>query len=66
MADEITTALTENATGPFEVEGDQGRTRQHSLKDQIAADRYIKSKAATAAGTGLGFRILKLVPPGAA
>ena len=66
MADEITDALETNATGPFEVEGDQGRTRQHNLKDQIAADRYVKARQATAAGMGLGFKLVKLVPPGAA
>ena len=38
---------------------------QHPLPDQIAADRYLKSKAASQ-GPGLGIRMTKLVPPGSA
>jgi hypothetical protein len=36
---------------------------QHSLPDQIAADRYLASKAATKK-KGLGIKTAKLVPPG--
>jgi len=36
---------------------------QHSLKDQIEADRYLASKEA--AKRGLGVKRSKLVPPGA-
>jgi len=36
---------------------------QHSLKEQIEADRYLASK--DAARNGLGVRRTKMVPPGA-
>jgi len=38
--------------------------KQHSLADQIAADRYLQSKKATKK-KGLGVTVKKLVPPGA-
>jgi len=37
---------------------------QHSLSDQIAADRYLEGKKAVRK-TGLGVTTKKLVPPGA-
>ena len=43
---EIENAITENATGPKKVSGDAGSVEQHSLKDQIAADKYLASKKA--------------------
>ena len=39
--------------------------KQHSLRDQIEADRYLALKNA-ARQKGLGVRISKLVPPGTA
>ena len=45
------------------VRGDEGAVEQHSLMDQIEADRYLASKKA--AKKGLGVRLVKLVPPGA-
>jgi len=64
MADDLQDAIRENAQGPAEAQGDSGRVRQHSLSDQIAADRYLASReAAKSKGRGLVFN--KLVPPGA-
>ena len=54
-----------NAEGPAEAHGDSGGMKQHSLQDQIAADRYLESKRASRA-KGLGVRLTKVVPPGAA
>jgi len=65
MADDLTTTIQTNAAGPKRARGDSGEMEQHPLPDQIAADRYLKSKAASQA-TGLGIRMTKLVPPGSA
>jgi hypothetical protein len=46
------------------VSGDSGSVEQHSIPDQIAADRYLASKKASRA-KGLGVRMTKVVPPGA-
>ena len=64
MADELDVTIRENAQGPAKVAGDAGSVEQHSLADQIAADRYLQSKAA-ARGKQRGLRFSKLVPPGA-
>jgi hypothetical protein len=62
MADDtITDALKSNATGPAEASGDQGSMKQHNLRDQIEADRYLASKAATR-GPRRGFVVNKIRP----
>ncbi|GDY15138.1 hypothetical protein LBMAG53_40160 [Planctomycetota bacterium] len=58
-------AIEQNATGPKQVTGDTGSVVQHNLADQIAADRYLASKAAVRR-KGRGIVISKIVPPGAA
>jgi hypothetical protein len=57
-------AIKTNAEGPRKASGDGVSIEQHSLSDQIAADRYLNSKRA-ARSRGLGIRMSKLVPPGA-
>lgn len=52
-----------NAEGPQSARVDGVEMKQHSLREQIAADKYLAAKRA-AAITGAGFRFLKLVPPG--
>ena len=47
------------------AKGDSSEIEQHSIQDQIAADRYLASKDATQR-KGLPFRTTKLVPPGTA
>jgi hypothetical protein len=64
MADDLEQEIRDNAQGPAEAQGDSGRVRQHSLPDQIAADRYLEGKKA-ARKKGLGVALKKLVPPGA-
>ncbi|MCL2120603.1 MAG: hypothetical protein FWH27_19510 [Planctomycetaceae bacterium] len=56
-------AIRENALGPKKVAGDAGSVEQHSLKDQIEAERFLASKEATKR-PGLGIRLTKLVPDG--
>ena len=53
MAKELIETIEENAQGPAQVSGDSGSMKQHSLKDQIEADRYLKSRQASQA-SGLG------------
>jgi len=56
--------IKDNAAGPKRAQGDAGSVEQHSLKDQIEADRYLSSKHASANPTK-AVRFTKLVPPGA-
>ncbi len=63
MSEDLTETIRENATGPSEAHGDAGGMKQHSLPDQIEADRYLESKKA-ARKQGLGIKFTKLVPPG--
>lgn len=62
--DDLKDTIKDNAQGPAEARGDSGSIRQHSLKDQIEADRYLASRKA-AAENRLGFLLVRLVPPGA-
>jgi len=65
VAENLDTQIRDNASGPKKATGDSGSVDQHSLNDQIAADRYLASKAAVRS-KGLGIRFSKLVPPGSA
>ena len=65
MTDELQQSIEQNATAPKRVRGDSGEVEQHSLKDQIEADRYLASKKATQ-GKGMGgIRISKMKASGA-
>jgi hypothetical protein len=61
---DITDAIRENASGPSKASGDQGSFEQHSIPDQIAADRYLASKRA-ANKPHRGMRFTRIIPPGA-
>ena len=64
MSDELEDSIRENAVQPAKASGDSGSVEQHSLSDQIAADRYLqKTQAARSRRPGL--RITKIVPTGA-
>jgi len=65
VAKDLTDTIRDNAQGPAEATGDSGSMRQHPLRDQIEADRYLNSKQASRS-QGLGIRRSKLVPPGSA
>lgn len=60
---DLETAIAENAAGPKQARGDQGSVEQHSLKDQIAADKYLAAKKAARA-KGLGIKLAKIDPGG--
>jgi hypothetical protein len=63
VADDLEDTIRTNAEGPSEAHGDAGGMKQHSLPDQIAADKYLAGKRA-AANPAKGFTRLKIVPPG--
>ena len=56
--------LRENMNSPKSAEIDGQKVEQHSLKDQIEADRYLESKKALR--RGLGIRITKMKAGGGA
>lgn len=62
--DDLETSIRENASRPKRAKGDSGEVEQHSLADQIEADRYLASKKA-AKSRNAGIKFFKLVPPGA-
>ena len=64
MTDELQQSIEQNAAAPKRVRGDSGEVEQHSLTDQIEADRYLASKKATQ-GKGMGIRISKMKASGA-
>ena len=63
MPDDLDDTIRDNAQGPKRAKGDAGEMEQHSLKDQIAADRHLGAKDATKSKTR-GLKFNKLTPPG--
>lgn len=64
MSETLDSTIRENAEGPAEASVDGQSVKQHRVSDQIEADRYLASKQA--AKKGLGVRMTRVVPPGAA
>ena len=64
MTDSTEEAIRKNAEGPKRVTVDGTSVEQHSIQDQIEADRYLASKRAAKNPLG-GIGRTKLVPPGA-
>lgn len=62
MAD-LEDQIEANASGPKRASGDQGSMEQHSLPDQIAADKYLANKQAKNNKT-LGLRRIRIEMPG--
>jgi len=63
VANDLADAIRENAAGPAEAHGDSGGMKQHSLPDQIAADKYLAGRRATA-NPAKAFSRVKIIPPG--
>ncbi len=63
VSDELREKLIENASGPKRVVGDQVSVDQHSLKEQMELDRYLRSSTAMTRNK-LPIRLTKLIPPG--
>ncbi|MEX2388788.1 MAG: hypothetical protein WD534_12995 [Phycisphaeraceae bacterium] len=64
MPENLDSTIRTNVEGPAEASVDGQSVKQHRVADQIEADRYLASKQA--AKQGLGVRMTKVVPPGAA
>jgi hypothetical protein len=64
MSDPLDQTIRDNAEAPAQATVDGQSARQHPLRDQIEADRYLESKKATRK-RGLPIKILRLRPPGA-
>ena len=63
MAEDLKDAIKQNAEGPQRARGDSGEMEQHSMTDQIAADKYLASTDATKDPTK-AFARVKIVSPG--
>jgi hypothetical protein len=64
MADDLKDTIQQNAQGPRQASVDGVSTQQHSLADQIAADKYLAAKRAAAINPAKAFTRVKIVPPG--
>jgi hypothetical protein len=64
MADDLKDAIKQNAEGPKQASADGVSAQQHSLADQIAADKYLAGKDAASRNPAKGFTRVKIVPPG--
>jgi hypothetical protein len=57
-------AIRDNAAQPAKASVDGQTVEQHSLKEQIEADRYLASKQAARTPRN-ALRLTRLIPPGA-
>jgi len=64
MADDLKDTIQQNAQGPRQAAVDGVTVQQHSLADQIAADKYLAAKKAAATNPAKAFTRVKIVPPG--
>ena len=65
MAEDLKDAIKQNAEGPESAEADGVRVKQHGLRDQIEADKYLAGKDARR-NPAKAFTRVKIVPPGTA
>ena len=63
MAEDVENAIRQNAQGPESAGADGVQVKQHNLRDQIEADKYLANKAATRNPAKALTRV-KIVPPG--
>lgn len=63
MTDTIADTIQQNAQGPKRAKGDNTEMEQHSLPDQIAAEKFLAAKQAMK-NPAKGFTRVKIVPPG--
>jgi len=64
MAEELDSTIEQNAAGPKQASADGVSAQQHSLPDQIAADKYLAGKRAASKNPAKAFSRVKIVPPG--
>ena len=65
MTEDLENTIEQNAAGPKQASADGVNVQQHSLPDQIAADKYLAAKKAAATNPAKAFTRVKIVPPGA-
>ena len=65
MSEDLKDTIRENAQGPANVRSDAGSVQQHSLRDQIEADKYVGAGDAVKKRRR-GILFTRLVPPGGA
>ena len=63
MAEDVENAIRQNAQGPESAGADGVQVKQHSLRDQIEADKYLAGKEARR-NPAKAFTRVKIVPPG--
>ena len=63
MAEDLTDKIAQNAQGPAKAASDGTSMEQHSLPDQIAADKYLAQKQAGRDPAKALTRV-KIIPPG--
>ena len=63
MAEVLDSTIRENAAGPESASADGVQVKQHSLRDQIEADKYLAGKDARR-NPAKAFTRVKVVPPG--
>ena len=63
MAEDLDNAIKTNAEGPKQAGVDGVSVQQHSLPDQIAADKYLAQKRA-GQNPAKALTRVKIVPPG--
>lgn len=61
---DLSANIATNAIAPKKVKTDEGEFEQHSLKEQIEADRYLQGKNASRA-KGFGIRVARVKSPSA-
>jgi len=64
MTDDLKDAIKQNAEGPKQATVDGVTAQQHSLTEQIAADKYLADKDAVSKDPTKAFTRVKIVPPG--
>ena len=64
MVEDLDSAIEQNAAGPKQVTADGVSVQQHSLTEQIAADKYLAGKRAASKNPAKAFSRVKIVPPG--
>ena len=66
MAEDLKDAIKQNAEGPESASADGVQVKQHNLRDQIEADKYLAGKEAVSKNPAKAFVRVKIVPPGTA
>ena len=64
MAEDLDSTIETNAKGPRQATADGVNVQQHSLPDQIAADKYLAGRQAVSKNPAKAFARVKIVPPG--